>query len=55
LEDQNYSNILSLLPGKIRNIISHIVEILIIIMLIMLIYAGYRSVVSRYNGVSETG
>lgn len=55
LEDQNYSNILSNLPYRIRNLISNIVAVILVAMLVMLLYVSYRSVAARYAGVSETG
>lgn len=55
MEEQNYSNILSNLPGKIRNIISNVVSALLVIMLLMILFIGYRSIAARYTGVSESG
>jgi len=54
LKEQNYSNILSSLPERIRNIISNTVAALLILLLLLLIYVGYRSVAARYAGVSES-
>lgn len=55
LEEQNYSNFLSNLPDRIRNLISNIVAVILIAMLAMLLYISYRSIVSRYSGVNESG
>lgn len=55
LEEQNYSNFLSNLPDRIRNLISNIVTVILIAMLAMLLYISYRSIVSRYSGVNESG
>ena len=54
MKEQNYSNILSSLPERIRNIISNIVAALLILMLLMLFYVGYKSISARYAGVSES-
>lgn len=54
MEEQNYSNILSNLPEKIRNIISNIVSVLLVMMLLMILYVGYRSIAARYTGVSQS-
>lgn len=55
MEEQNNSNILSNLPGKIRNIISNVVTVLLIAMLLMLLYVGFRSIAARYSGFSDSG
>ena len=55
MQQKNYSNILSNLPDKIRQIISHFVAFLIVVMLLMLLFAAFRSVTARYSGVSESG
>jgi thiamine biosynthesis lipoprotein len=54
LKEQDYSNILSSLPDRIRNIISNIVAALLVMMLLLLVYIGYKSITARYAGVSES-
>lgn len=54
MEEQNYPNILSNLPDRIRNTISNTVAALLIMMLAMLFYLGYRSIAVRYTGVSQS-
>lgn len=54
MEDHSGPNILSGLPEKIRNLISNIVTGLLIAMLLLIIFAGYRSITSRYAGTTES-
>jgi thiamine biosynthesis lipoprotein len=54
LAELDKSNILSSLPEKTRNLISNTVAALLIMMLVMLVAVSYRSIASRYSGVSET-
>lgn len=54
MKEENYTNILSSLPDKKRNIISNAVSAILVIMLLLIVYAGFRSLAARYTGVSES-